>query len=37
MFWKKKKTDTIVVNAYTDMKDQYDAYQPMLALSLIHI
>lgn len=31
MFWKKKKKDTIVVNAYTDRKDQYDAYQPMLA------
>ena len=29
MFWnklfKKQKTDTIVVNAYTDRKDQYDA------------
>lgn len=33
MFWKKNKT--IVLHAYTDQQDQYDAYQPMLARKFI--
>ena len=35
MFWKKKNTNTIVLDVYTDRKEMFEGYQPMLARKFI--